>query len=115
MFVRLSQYRFSRLGFAMPPRSASLVAFVCVLLVSFTSAAEPFRYPEGKYGQAELKYHDSIPVLVVAGTPEEMAVQGVKLLGKSPGRLLTYPNELLERVATPVGAKLLIPSMQKTG
>ena len=38
-------------------------------------AAEPFRFPEGKRGKGELKYVNEIPVLILAGTPEEIGEQ----------------------------------------
>jgi hypothetical protein len=34
-----------------------------------------FRFPEAKHGKGELKYVNSVPVLTVAGTPEEMGTQ----------------------------------------
>jgi hypothetical protein len=46
-------------------------------------ADEPFRYPEGKHGKGELKYVNGLPVLVVAGTPEEMGEQ-IGILGVKP-------------------------------
>jgi isopenicillin-N N-acyltransferase like protein len=36
---------------------------------------KPFRYPEGKHGKGELKYVGVLPVLTVAGTPEEIGIQ----------------------------------------
>jgi hypothetical protein len=36
---------------------------------------EPFRYPEAKHGAGELRSINRIPVLMVAGTPEEMGEQ----------------------------------------
>ena len=36
-------------------------------------AAEPFRYPVGKLGDAELSYVNNVPVLTVAGTPARWA------------------------------------------
>ena len=38
-------------------------------------AARSRRYPEGKHGKGELKYINGVPVLAVAGTPEEMGEQ----------------------------------------
>ena len=47
----------------------------CLLIVSAVRADEPFRFPEGTHGKGELKYRDGLPVLVVAGSPEEMGEQ----------------------------------------
>jgi WD40 repeat protein len=35
----------------------------------------PFRYPEARHGKGELKYINGIPVLTLAGTPEEIGTQ----------------------------------------
>lgn len=35
----------------------------------------PFRYPEARHGKGELKYLHGLPVLTLAGTPEEMGEQ----------------------------------------
>jgi hypothetical protein len=60
------------------------------------SAGEPFRFPEGRYGdKAELKYVNQIPVLVVAGSPEEMG-EAVGVLAVRPSKKpLEYPRDLL--------------------
>src|SRR4051812_28247083 len=60
-------------------------------------AGEPFRFPAGRHGpKAELKYVNGIPVLTVAGTPEEMGA-GVGALALKPGRrALEYPLGLLK-------------------
>jgi isopenicillin-N N-acyltransferase-like protein len=65
-------------------------AFVCPV-----RAAEPFRYPEAKYGTGELRYVNGLPVLTVSGTPEEIG-QAVGALAVRPGqRMLDYPEDLL--------------------
>ena len=43
------------------------------------AGAEPFRYPEARFGKGELRYVNGLPVLTVAGTPEEMGEQVGKL------------------------------------
>jgi hypothetical protein len=49
-------------------------------------AGQPFRYPEGKHGKGELKYVQGIPVLTVAGSPEEIGEQvGVLALKPAAG------------------------------
>jgi predicted choloylglycine hydrolase len=62
-------------------------------------SAEPFRYPEGKHGKsAELKQINGVPVLIVAGTPEEMGEAVGALALKSAPKALGYPRDLLKRV-----------------
>src|SRR5262249_54295795 len=59
--------------------------------------AEPFRFPEGRLGQgAELKYVGGLPVLTVAGTPEEMGRAAGALALKPGARVLEYPRDLLK-------------------
>jgi hypothetical protein len=61
------------------------------------SAAEPFRFPEGKHGKGQLKYIKGIPVLVVAGTPEEIGTQmGVLALKPAAGAVQVFKEVLKE-------------------
>ena len=48
---------------------------ISLILASEVSADQRFRYPEGKHGKGELRYVHDIPVLTVAGSPEEMGEQ----------------------------------------
>jgi hypothetical protein len=58
-------------------------------------AEPPFRFPEGRYGKAELRYVNDIPLLGVEGTPEEIG-EAVGLLALGPGRRVArYPEDLL--------------------
>jgi hypothetical protein len=69
-----------------------------LLLVSPVPAAEPapFRFPAGKHGaSAELKFINSLPVLTVAGTPEEIGTSIGTLALKPGARVLEYPRDLL--------------------
>ncbi len=65
--------------------SPRLFIACCLMLVDTGAACadEPFRFPEGKHGKGELKYVSGVPVLVVAGTPEEMGEQ-MGVLGLKP-------------------------------
>src|SRR5687767_8399166 len=72
-----------------------LPAVAWLLTAAFASAAEPFRYPEGKHGQAELRYINGLPVLSVRGTPEEIGEQTVALAGRPAERLLSYPRDVM--------------------
>ncbi|HEV3204709.1 MAG TPA: C45 family peptidase [Gemmataceae bacterium] len=78
-------------------------------------AGEPFRFPEGQNGKAELKYRNGIPVLIVDGSAKEIGAQMAKLVGKPCARLQTYPKELISHLATPVGMKVLWPIVVKKG
>jgi isopenicillin-N N-acyltransferase like protein len=58
-------------------RLVELLCAICAALSLVLSVleAEQFRYPEGKHGRGELRYHQNIPVLVVRGTHTEMGDQ----------------------------------------
>src|SRR5262245_6473204 len=77
------------------PRLFFLPALLLTGLVALGQADQPFRYAEGKHGPAELRHVQGIPVLSVAGTPEEIAEQMSRLTLKSSGRLLNYPKDVL--------------------
>ena len=54
----------------------SLYCLAILSLGSITAiAAEPFRFPEGRYGKGELRYINGVPVLTAVGTPEEIGGQ----------------------------------------
>ncbi len=62
------------------------------------AAGEPFRYPEGSHGTGELRYINGLPVLTVAGTPEQIG-EAVGVLALKPAqRMLDYPEDLLKFV-----------------
>jgi hypothetical protein len=64
-------------------RRACFAFCVLVCVAGLARAAGPFRFPEGKHGKGELKYISGVPVLVHAGTPEEMGEQ-MAVLGLKP-------------------------------
>lgn len=68
-----------------------------LLLPACASAkGDPFRFPAGKAGPAELKHVNGVPVLVVSGTPAEVGT-GVGALALKPARrVLGYPRDLLD-------------------
>lgn len=78
-------------------RRTPFLALFILLLSRAGLAAEPFRYPEGKQGRGELRYHRGIPVLTVAGTPEEIGEQIGSLTAAPLKRLTAFPRELLEK------------------
>ncbi len=75
---------------------AVLPALLFALLVAgHLQAAEPFRYPEGRFEQAQLTYIEGLPVLQVEGTPAEIGRQEAMLTTKAAQRLMEYPKQLL--------------------
>jgi predicted choloylglycine hydrolase len=102
----------------MRPRSPrpSLLALACAFFLAPAAlAGDPFRFPEGKHGKGELRYVQGIPVLTVEGTPEEIGEQAAVLAGRPSRRLLTYPKEAVDRLASPAVSKLLWPTIHKQG
>jgi hypothetical protein len=74
-------------------------------------AAEPFKFPEGKHGKGELKYVNGIPVLVLAGTPEEMGEQ-MGVLGLKPAAgAVSVARELLKQRRL----DLIVPVLKRFG
>jgi hypothetical protein len=54
-----------------------------------------FRFPEAASGSAQLRYLDGVPVLTVAGSPEQIG-EAVGALGVRPAERMThYPDDLL--------------------
>jgi hypothetical protein len=95
--------------------SAVTVLVFAVLPISSARAGEPFRFPEARYGQGELKYRNGLPLLMVEGTPEQIGAQVAALVGKPSARLLNYPKEVLSHFATPAVMKLMWPGLVKQG
>jgi hypothetical protein len=79
-------------------RSCPLAFLVCLFVPALVPAAEPFRYTEGTHGPAELRYVNGLPVLTVAGTPEEIGAQIGALTGPELKRLVKFPHDLLSRI-----------------
>jgi hypothetical protein len=73
----------------------SLVCASFALTAVSLRAEEPFRFPEGKLGKAELKYRNDLPVLEVEGTPDEMGKQAAVLAVKPAVRILNYPEDVV--------------------
>ncbi len=79
-------------------RRCGVVLILAVGLFSWTvrGAEEPFRYAECKHGQGELRYINGLPVLTLAGTPEDIGEQMAALAAKPAARLFDYPKEFLK-------------------
>jgi len=73
------------------------VALLLVLAVSAARAAETRSFLEGRSGGGELKYINDLPVLIVAGTPEEMGRQAAVLTGDVVKKLIDYPRKLVQQ------------------
>ena len=69
-------------------RIIGLAAFLLVAASTLASAAERFRFPEGKHDGGELRYIENIPVLTVGGTPEDIGEQVGKLLAEPVRNLI---------------------------
>ena len=75
-------------------RPRFLLAVATLLFANFLWADEPYRYPEASHGKSQLKYVNDLPVLSVAGTPEEIgAAIGTLALAQ---RMVAYPDDLLK-------------------
>ena len=68
-----------------------------LLAVANVQAAQPRPFDEGRSGQAELRYINDLPVLTVAGTPEEIGRQKSVLMGEGVKKLAEYPKRFIER------------------
>jgi predicted choloylglycine hydrolase len=92
-------------------RSLFVAALFAVLVTSAAARAEPYRFPTGKYRNAELKYVGGLPVLVVSGTPEEIG-EAVGVLAMKPDlKVLDYPRDLIKEF----GAESLYPLILRSG
>jgi hypothetical protein len=80
-----------------------LAAIGVLLLVSPGACAEgPFRFPEAKHGKGELKYRNGLPVLVAAGTPEEMGEQiGVLAIRPIAPKMKAVVKDVVRQKAGP--------------
>ena len=58
-------------------------------------AAEAHRFSEGKHEKGELKYVNSLPVLIVQGTPQEIGRQQAALTTDVAAELVDYPKDFL--------------------
>jgi len=84
----------------------ALIAIPLLLLTaSFTTAAEPFHYPEAKHGKGELRYINGVPVLIAVGTPEEIGEQ-IGVLAVKP---LAEKFKLLKEILAKRGVSLAWP------
>jgi len=69
--------------------------FLAVLLPAICAAAEKRPFTEGRFEKGELRYINDLPVLIVAGSPEEMGRQKGALTGDVIPSIQDYPKRLL--------------------
>ena len=74
-----------------------LLLTILLLAASAAWAEQPRPFHEGRSGNAELKYINDLPVLVVAGTPEEIGRQKADLTTDVVRKIADYPRQLLDR------------------
>ncbi|HMF13648.1 MAG TPA: C45 family peptidase [Gemmataceae bacterium] len=87
-------------------------ALVLLVFVPLSVRADqPFRYKEGKFGKAELKYVNDLPVLVVEGTPEEIGEQTAALAREPLKRLMNFAPDLLKAL----GREKQLPMLKMVG
>lgn len=78
--------------------------------------ATAFTFPEARAGAAELAYAGLVPVLRVAGAPEEMGRQAAELALRPTIRLLDYPFELVaSQLKSRALARLAMPALDRRG
>lgn len=77
-------------------RSVALHLLSLALLVSWSSAAELF--PTASHGKGELRYIDSIPAVMLSGTPEEIGQQHAALLAKPSSDVLDFPKRMFTEI-----------------
>jgi hypothetical protein len=78
-------------------RRLTALVFVALLVPAAVRADEPFRYPEGTHGAGSLRYVGTIPVLTVAGTPEEIGTAIGTLTRPAADGLFGYFDTLLKK------------------
>jgi predicted choloylglycine hydrolase len=95
----------------LPRNAVRLLLAVFVLAASTARGDETRPFREGRCGDAELRYINDLPVLAVAGTPEEMGRQKAVLTQDVVKKLADYPRLLLERA----NHKERLPKFLETG
>ncbi len=79
-------------------RSFRCLALLAILIPAVAAAAEKRPFTEGKFEKGELRYINDLPVLIVAGSPEEMGRQKGALTGDIIPKVEEYPKRLLRYV-----------------
>ena len=83
----------------MVPHLIFLLAILGTILgETRAQAAESFMFREGRHKQGELKYINSLPVLIVRGTPAEIGEQEAVLTAQVAQDVMAYPKEVLSLI-----------------
>ena len=83
--------------FNLPRNSLRSLLLLVLSVASAARAGEDRIFQEARSGNAELKYINDVPVLTVAGTPEEIGRQKAALTADAAKKLADYPRQLVER------------------
>ena len=73
---------------------------LAILVPAIAAAADQRPFAEGKFEKGELRYINDLPVLIVAGSPEEMGRQKGALTGAIIPKIEEYPKRLLHYADT---------------
>lgn len=73
------------------------LAVLHVLAASGWTAERPHPFPEGTSGAGKLTYVGDLPVLVLAGNPEELGRQQAELVGPTIGPMLGITRDVVRR------------------
>jgi isopenicillin-N N-acyltransferase like protein len=97
---RQAPHSFRRMRFLICNFQFALIIsqFTILALLLFSPsaiAAEARPFQEGQFESAELRYINDLPVLIVAGTPEEIGRQKAALTGDVVLKLIDYPKKFL--------------------
>jgi predicted choloylglycine hydrolase len=95
----------------LPRNTVRLLLALFVLAASAARGDETRPFREGRCGAAQLRYINDLPVLTVAGTPEEIGRQKGALTQDVVKKLADYPRLLLERA----NHKERLPKYLETG
>lgn len=89
-----------------------LVLLMVLVVAAPATTKEPFRYPEAKHGKGELKYVNGVPVLTVAGTPEEIG-EAVGVLALKPAQGYTQvAKDFLKKTSLDKAWPILVKSCE---
>ncbi len=83
--------------YPLPRHSLRLLLAMLLLAAAVVRADDTRPFREGRCGDAELRYINDLPVLIVSGTPEEIGRQKAVLTRDVVQKLAAYPRLLLER------------------
>ncbi|HBO45287.1 MAG TPA: hypothetical protein DD670_15440 [Planctomycetaceae bacterium] len=74
-----------------------LLALLAVGLFASAASAEPGRFAEKQAAGAKLTYVNSVPILILQGSPADMGRQLASLVGPAAEKLTEYPRQTFAR------------------